>query len=207
VRASLGARRGRLIRQLLTESLVLAIPGGLLGVLLAWVSLDLIVANIPLSLPSNSPVTLNLKVLPATAALLVPTALLFGLAPALRLSRVRINSVLARGGRSGSSTLSRRGSQVLISIALVSAAVFRKAQVHLEKWMRLPKSALQLPILAKYGILEAECISELYQSPTSSGIGPFSCWAPARRARARCFVMPSLTHAMSTCSRRTPSES
>ena len=123
VRASLGAGRGRLIRQLLTESVVLAIPGGLLGVLLAWLALDTIVANIPLSLPSNSPVTLNLKVLAATAALLIPTAVLFGLAPAIRLSRVRINSVLARGGRQVSSTLSTRGSQILIAAEIALAVV------------------------------------------------------------------------------------
>ncbi len=123
VRASLGAGRGRLIRQLLTESVVLAIPGGLLGVLLAWLSLDAIVANIPLSLPSNSPVTLNLKVLAATAALLIPTAVLFGLAPAIRLSRVRINSVMARGGRQVSSTLSMRGSQILIAAEIALAVV------------------------------------------------------------------------------------
>lgn len=123
IRASLGAGRGRLIRQLLTESVVLALPGGALGVLLAWLSLDTIVANIPLSLPANSPVTLNLKVLGATAALLVPTALLFGLAPAIRLSRVRIGSVLARGSRQVSSTLSTRGSQVLIAAEIALAVV------------------------------------------------------------------------------------
>ena len=90
MRASIGAGRGRLIRQLLTESVVLAIAGGALGVLLAWLFLDALVANIPLSMPSNSPVTLNLQVLGATVALLVPTALLFGLVPAIRLSRVRL---------------------------------------------------------------------------------------------------------------------
>jgi hypothetical protein len=78
VRASMGAGRGRLMRQLLTESAVLALVGGALGVLLAWLSLDAIVANVPLSMPTNSPVTLNLIVLAATCALLVPTALLFG---------------------------------------------------------------------------------------------------------------------------------
>ena len=102
----------RLLRQLLTENLLLAVIGGVLGVLLAWISLDAIVANIPLSMPSNSPVSLNLKVLAATAALLVPTAILFGLAPAIRLSRVRLGSVLARGGRQRGSALTRRGGQL-----------------------------------------------------------------------------------------------
>ena len=123
VRASMGAGRGRLIRQLLTESAVLAVCGGGLGVLLAWLSLDAIVANIPLSLPSNSPVTLNLAVLGATALLLVPTALLFGLAPAIRLSRVRLGSVLARGGRQRGSALSRRGGQLLIAAEVALAVI------------------------------------------------------------------------------------
>jgi predicted permease len=123
VRASIGARRSRLVRQLLTESVVLALPGAALGVLLAWLSLDAIVANIPLSLPSNSPVTLNVRVLLATAALLVPTALLFGLVPAIRLSAVRIGSMLARGGRPGGSSLSRRGSQALIAAEIALAVV------------------------------------------------------------------------------------
>jgi predicted permease len=119
----MGAGRGRLIRQLLTESLVLAIPGGALGLLLAWLSLDAIVANIPLSISTNSPVTLNLKVLAATAALLVPTALLFGLAPAIRLSRVQLGSVLARGGRQRGSALSRRGGQLLIAAEVALAVI------------------------------------------------------------------------------------
>ncbi|HSC29183.1 MAG TPA: ABC transporter permease [Vicinamibacterales bacterium] len=123
VRASLGAGRGRLIRQLLTESVVLAVPGGALGVLLAWLSLDALVANIPLSLPSNSPVTLNLTVMAATAALLVPTSLLFGLAPAIRLSRIRIGQALARGGRQAGSSLPRRGSQLLIGAEVALAVV------------------------------------------------------------------------------------
>jgi putative ABC transport system permease protein len=124
----MGASRIRLVRQLITESVVLAVAGATLGVFLAWLSLDVIVANIPLSLPVDSPVTLNRTALTATAALLLPAVLLFGLAPALRLSRVRISSALARGGRGSGPSLSRRGSQLLIAaevsltVVLVSAA-------------------------------------------------------------------------------------
>jgi predicted permease len=123
VRASMGAGRVRLIRQLLTESLLLGICGAALGVLLAWISLDAIVANIPLTMPSNSPVALNLKVLGATAALLVPVTLLFGLIPAIRLSRVRIGSVLARAGRQRGTALSRRGGQLLIAAEVALAVI------------------------------------------------------------------------------------
>jgi putative ABC transport system permease protein len=123
VRATLGASRGRLMRQLLTESAALASIGGALGILLAWLSLDAIVANVPLSMPTNSPVTLNLTVLGATIALLVPTALLFGLAPAIRLSRVQLGSVLARGGRQRGTALSRRGGQLLIAVEVALAVI------------------------------------------------------------------------------------
>ncbi|HEY7476376.1 MAG TPA: ABC transporter permease [Vicinamibacterales bacterium] len=123
VRTSMGAGRGRLVRQLLTENLLLGVCGGAVGLGLAWLSLDAIVANVPLSMPSNSPVTLNLKVLGATAALLVPTTLLFGLVPAIRLSRVRIGSVLARAGRQRGTALSRRGGQGLIAAEVALAVV------------------------------------------------------------------------------------
>jgi putative ABC transport system permease protein len=123
VRASLGAGRGRLIRQLLTESALLALPGAVLGVFLAWLSLDVIVANLPFSLPSNSPVSLNLSVLASTAALLVPTTVLFALAPAIRLSRVHIALSLSRGGRQVGSSLSKRGGQALIAVEVALAVM------------------------------------------------------------------------------------
>jgi putative ABC transport system permease protein len=123
VRASLGAGRLRLVRQLLTESAVLAAAGGALGLLLAWLSLGTIVANLPLRLPENSPVTLSLPVLAATVVLLVPTVLLFGLLPAWRLSRVHLGRALAPGARQTGSGLSRRGSRGLIIAEMALAVV------------------------------------------------------------------------------------
>jgi predicted permease len=123
VRASLGAGRLRLIRQMLTESVVLALAGGIVGVFLAWLALDAIVANLPMRLPSDSPATINITVLGATVALLLTTSILFGLVPALRLSRVRLNSALARGGRQPGTSLSRRGSQLLIAAEVALAVV------------------------------------------------------------------------------------
>lgn len=123
VRASLGAGRLRLVRQLLTESAVLAVVGGAVGLLLAWLSLGTIVANLPLRLPENSPVTLSVPVLAATVALLVPTVILFGLLPAWRLSRIHLGTALAHSGRQTGSGLSRRGSQLLIAAETALAVV------------------------------------------------------------------------------------
>lgn len=123
VRASLGATRSRLIRQLLIESLVIAVPGAALGVLLAWITLDAVVANVPLVIPSNSPAAINLTVLLGTMLLLIPTVLIAGLLPAVRLSRVQLSAALMSGGRHGSTPLSRRGGQLLIGIEVALAVV------------------------------------------------------------------------------------
>jgi predicted permease len=124
IRAAIGAGRGRLIRQLLTESVLLAVAGALVGVMLAYASLDALVGLIPLSLPANSPVEINATVLGFALGLTVLTALLFGLGPALKLSRAprMISTMLAAGGRSGA-PLSKRGGQWLIGIEVALALV------------------------------------------------------------------------------------
>ena len=124
IRASIGASRTRLVRQLLTESLLLAVAGAILGVVLAYVSLDSLVALIPLSLPSNSPVAIDATALGFALGLSVVTAVIFGLIPALKLSRppTQISTTLAAGGRSGV-RLSRRASQSLIAIEVAVALV------------------------------------------------------------------------------------
>ena len=124
IRAAIGAGRGRLVRQLLTESLLLALAGAAAGVLLAYVALDSLVALVPLSLPANSPVEINATVLGFALGLTVATALLFGLVPALKLSRApkMISTMLAVGGRGGA-PLSKRAGQCLIGIEVALALV------------------------------------------------------------------------------------
>ena len=123
IRASIGAGRMRLIRQLLTESLLLALAGSAVGLLVAWWTLDSLVANIPLPVSTNAPASLNPRVLGFSLLVTLVTGILFGLGPALRLSRVQVSGALARGGRRGGAALSRRGGHWLIGTEIALALV------------------------------------------------------------------------------------
>ena len=121
VRASIGAGRWRLMRQLLTESVVLAMAAGLTGVVLAWLTLDTLIAIVPLSIPASAIPSLNLDVLVFAAAVAMISAVLFGIIPALRLSRVTMQ--LALGNERTGSALPRRSGQSLIAIEVTLAVV------------------------------------------------------------------------------------
>lgn len=123
IRASLGAGRPRLVRQLLTESLVLGIAGTVFGVGLAWLVLDVIVAIVPLRLPANVPAAVNLQVLAFAAGLSFVTAMTFGLLPAVRLSQVQLGSRIAQASRRMGPALSLRGGQMLIAAEVALAIV------------------------------------------------------------------------------------
>jgi putative ABC transport system permease protein len=97
VRAAMGASRGRLASQLLTESAVLAVVGTAVGVALAFWAVEVVKALAPGEIPRFETVTVNIRVLSFAAALAACTALLFGLAPALRLSRPDIGDIMAEG--------------------------------------------------------------------------------------------------------------
>jgi putative ABC transport system permease protein len=102
VRASLGATRGQLFSQFLTESLALATIGGVLGVGLAWALLQVIVALMPpFTLPSEADVRLNVPVLLFTLGATMLAGVLFGCAPALQAARLNLNETLKEGGRTG----------------------------------------------------------------------------------------------------------
>jgi predicted permease len=103
VRASLGATRGQLFSQFLTESLTLALMGGVLGVALAWFLLRAIVALIPpYSLPSEADLHLNLPILLFTLVTTILAGVFCGCAPAWQTARWNLSDTLKEGGRSSS---------------------------------------------------------------------------------------------------------
>jgi putative ABC transport system permease protein len=135
VRSALGAARGRLLRQLLTESLLLSVSGGALGLLVAWILIALVSRAKNVALPQFAVIQLNGEVLAFTFALSVLTGVLFGLVPALRTSRPDLHEELKGGaGSSISPGKSRRftsnilvaGEMALSLLLLVSAGLLLK---------------------------------------------------------------------------------
>lgn len=100
IRSALGANRWRLVRQLLVESMILAIGGAAFGTLLAWAGLKFLVALIPANIiPAEAVIRMNMPVLVFTLCVAVLTALVFGLVPALKAARKDINEPLRDSGK------------------------------------------------------------------------------------------------------------
>jgi len=121
IRAALGAGRRRVVRQLLTESLLLSILGGTLGLFIAWWGVHFLLAASPLDLPRVKEVGLDTNVLLFTAAISVLTGVLFGLAPALQASRADLQHSLKEGGRNTTGGVLRnrvRAVLVVVEVAL-----------------------------------------------------------------------------------------
>jgi predicted permease len=100
VRAALGAGRERLVRQLITESLVFAVTGSLVGVILAHVSVPFLVRLIPTTLPVGDATVLDVRVLAFAGIVLFVTAIVFGVLPAMRICRTADANALREGTRS-----------------------------------------------------------------------------------------------------------
>ena len=121
VRMSLGAGRARVLRQLLTENIVLALGGGALGVLIAWVSLRALLSLAPTNLPRLNETEMSLPVLAFTLALSVLTGILFGTFPAMYLLRRNLSEHLkdtTRGSTVGAERHRLRSLLVAAEIAL-----------------------------------------------------------------------------------------
>jgi len=113
VRAALGARRGRLVRQLLTESILLGLTGALVGLGLAYAGIQALVASAPAGIPRLGETRVDLAVLAFAAATALASAVVFGLAPSIRASKQDVQGTLREGGR-GAGLVKDRVRQALV---------------------------------------------------------------------------------------------
>ena len=139
LRAALGARRGRLIRQLITESLLLGTLGGLAGLALAWAFhrglLALVANRIPI--PRLDQVALDIPVLAFTVVLAMATGLIFGFIPAVIASR-ELNDAMREGGRHGAGPRSRRAlAMLVVAEVALSLVLLAGAGLLIRSFMRL----------------------------------------------------------------------
>jgi predicted permease len=161
IRVALGAGRNRIIRQLITESIILAILGGVGGVLIAVWGVDLLIAMAPDKLPRLHMVSLDKNVLAFSLGLTFITGLLFGITPAIQGSRSDLTEALKEGGRSGTGFRSQRLRRTLVTVEV----------------------ALAFVLLTGAGLLLKSFITLTAQNPgfQSEGILTVGLWLPPAR--------------------------
>jgi putative ABC transport system permease protein len=138
IRTALGATRGRIVRQLLSESLLLAVAGGAAGLLLAAWGIDALAGSLPEDFPRAKEIGIDRVVLGFTGALSVLTGLIFGIIPALTRAKPALNETLKEGGRT-SAAFGRgriRGALVVTEVAL-SLALLVGAGLLIKSFWRL----------------------------------------------------------------------
>ncbi len=127
IRAALGASRWRVIRQMLTESMLLSLAGGLAGLLIAYWGIDVLVGALPESqlnaLPFLKSLGIDLRILGFSFGLSLLTGVLFGIAPALQSSRLQLNEVLKEGGRTTAGSIKQRLRSAFVMAEIALAVV------------------------------------------------------------------------------------
>jgi putative ABC transport system permease protein len=123
IRAALGAGRWRIFRQLLTESILLGIVGGALGLTLAIIGLDLLRTAIPVEIPFWMKLEIDNRVLLFTAGISLLTGVIFGTAPALQASQIDLNETLKEGGRSAAGSSHHRLRRLLVVTELALSLI------------------------------------------------------------------------------------
>src|SRR5581483_3190455 len=118
IRTALGASRTRIMRLLITESVMLALTGGVLGLVAAYWGTGLALKALPDVLPRVNDITVDSNVLLFTLAVSIVTGVIFGLAPALQASNPNLNETLKEGGRSGTGRQTLRSTLVVAEIAI-----------------------------------------------------------------------------------------
>ncbi len=202
VRAAMGAGRWRLLRQLLTESLMLAVVGGALGVGLAYATLRAMIAIVPPNtIPDEAQIAINVPVLAFSVAVSVATALLFGLAPAFHGWKPNLVESLKTGVRSSGGGRRRgflRGGLVVAEVALslvllAGAAMMVRTLFELQGielgyqperviTMRVPLPADRYPEAARKNVFFREVLQRMANVPgvkaagINAGFHPFGGW-------------------------------
>jgi len=162
VRIALGAGRGRLIRQMLTESIALSLLGGTLGFLLSvWITVVLVHA-VPGGIPRLDEVSVDIRVLLFTLALSLATGIFFGIFPALQASQADVNDALKEGGRTGSAGRRHRRLRDVLVTAEVGISLVLLVGAGL-----MGKSLYQV-IRADGGIVSDRVLTARFTLPDSS---------------------------------------
>ncbi len=141
VRGALGAGRRRILRQLLAECLPLSMLGGLMGTLLCWGGLKLFLNVAPPNFPRLNEISLNLRVLGFTGVVVILTSFLFGMVPAIQMSKPDLIHALKEAGRSGLGSATRRRlrhalvtAQITLALMLlIGAGLMINSFVHVQK--------------------------------------------------------------------------
>ena len=177
LRAAIGASRGRIVRQLLTETAVLGLLGGALGVVLAWVAVPVLVRNSPEGVPRLEQATVNVAVLAFAILTALVSALVTGLVPALRAATRDVRGALNEGGRTATGGRERLrhllvAAEVALAIVLlVGAGLLVRSALNLQRTDPgfdpdgVMTARLTLPA-ARY--VEAERVALAFESVVSS---------------------------------------